>query len=272
MGSALAVIIVSHNSQAHLPTCLQFLAEQQEQPAEIIVVDSGSEDSGYLHTLQESHSFQLICRQNIGFARANNAGVRAIRKKVDHILFLNPDLYLPPGCIETALAISRKRSEAGILSGKLLSYKNEEQEETTRIDSTGITRQIYGRWVDRGQGEVDHGQYDTEEEMQALCGAMLLCKVEALKDLGGTVFDPDFFLYKEDIELCLRMQKQGWKTLYHPAIIAYHCRGWQGERAKMSLFLRKTAAVSEVMLYRKHPSPYMVWALFKYLLVTVFRL
>ena len=272
MGSALAVIIVSHNSQAHLPTCLQFLARQQEKPAEIIVVDSGSEDVSYLHTLQKSHSFQLICCENIGFARANNEGIRAVREKVDHILFLNPDLYLPPASIHTALAISRKRAAAGIVSGKLLWYNNEEQQETTRIDSPGIKRQIYGRWVDRGQGELDHGQYDSEEEMEALCGAMLLCKVEALEALGDTVFDPDFFLYKEDIELCLRMQKKGWQTLYHPAINAYHCRGWQGERAKMSLFLRKTAAVSEIMLYRKHPSPYLLWALFKYLLVVVFRL
>ena len=272
MGRAVAAIVVTHNSASCLTQCLQALVGQNEKFAEIVVVDSGSDDTSYLHTLNEQYPFQLIKKPNIGFACANNQGVSALCKSVDHILFLNPDVFLPPSFVHCALKISNENPQAGIVSGKLMGFSLQNNKATGRIDSTGVQRRIYGRWVDRGQGEADHGQYDLPEEMSALCGALLFCRKTALDSLKGPVFDPDFFLYKEDIELCLRMRKRGWKLLYHPEIQAYHCRGWQGERKSMSSFLRKTAARSEILLYRKHPSPYMVWAMFKYFLVTVFRI
>ena len=159
-----------------------------------------------------------------------------------------------------------------MLSGKLLGYDLVQGKPNGRIDSTGITRKWYGRWYDRGQGEPDRKQYEKPETMPALCGALLFCRNKALQTLGKEVFDPDFFLYKEDIELSIRMRKAGWKLLYHPTLTAFHCRGWQNDRSEVSHGLRDIAAKSELLLYKKHPSPYMAWALLKYLLVKVFRL
>lgn len=272
MSRTVAAIIVAHNSASCLEQCLQALVGQAEKLAEIVVVDSGSEDTAYLYTLNEKYPFRLIEKNNIGFSRANNEGVAALRTNVDYILFLNPDVFLPDSFIQSALKISDENPQAGIVSGKLLGYSLQENKANGRIDSTGVQRKVYGRWVDRGQGETDHGQYDSPEEMSALCGALLFCRKKALDSLKGPVFDPDFFLYKEDIELCLRMRKSGWKLLYQPQLTAYHCRGWQGERTNMSYLLRKTAAQSEILLYRKHPSPYMTWALLKYFLVIIFRI
>jgi GT2 family glycosyltransferase len=96
----------------------------------------------------------------------------------------------------------------------------------------------------------------------------MACRLEALPAVAtGQVFDEDFFLYKEDIELSLRLRKNGWKLLYEPKVRAFHCRGWGGRRREVPLALRLAAARSEVLLYRKHPSPYMLWAVGKYLLV-----
>ena len=272
MGRTVAVIVVTHNSSSCLGQCLQALSVQSEKLTEIVVVDSGSDDIAYLEQLHRKYAFQLCLRKNIGFSRANNEGVALLTTSVDYILFLNPDVFLPVSFIQSALEIIEKNPTAGILSGKLLGYNLQEKQTTGRIDSTGVQRKIYGRWFDRGQGEKDLGQYNRVEDMKALCGALLFCRNEALQSLQTPVFDADFFLYKEDIELCLRLRKKGWSLLYHPDLIAYHCRGWQGERKEMSYFLRKTAASSELLLYRKHPSPYMAWAIFKYFLVTVFRL
>lgn len=272
MGRTVAAIVVTHNSEPCLAQCLQALVDQDEKLAEIVVVDSGSDDTSYLHTLNERYPFQLIKKNNIGFSCANNEGVSALCKNIDYILFLNPDVFLPTSFIQSALQISNENPQAGMVSGKLLGYNLQAKKANGRIDSTGVQRKFYGRWVDRGQGETDQGQYDSPEEMNALCGALLFCRKKAVDSLNGPVFDPDFFLYKEDIELSLRMRKGGWKLLYHPQLTAYHCRGWQGERVRMSPFLRKTAAQSEILLYRKHPSPYIVWAMLKYFLVTVFRI
>jgi GT2 family glycosyltransferase len=94
----------------------------------------------------------------------------------------------------------------------------------------------------------------------------------ALLALPGPVFDPDFFLYKEDIELSLRMRKAGWQLLYDPRLLAYHGRGWNKKRGEMAVKLRCMAAANEILLYKKHPSPYMLWAWMKYLLVRFIHL
>ena len=271
MGSTVAAIVVTHNSQSCLEQCLQALVDQTEKVAEIVVVDSGSEDISYLHELQNKFPFKLLVKDNIGFSRANNEGVSALKESVEFILFLNPDVFLSRSLISSALAVSKKNPQAGIVSGKLQGYNLQEKKPSGRIDSTGVQRKIYGRWVDRGHGEVDRGQYESPCEMPALCGALLFCRKKALDSLQAPVFDPDFFLYKEDIELCLRLRKKGWSLLYHPDLLVFHCRGWQGERTEMSSFLRKTAVRSEMLLYRKHPSPYVLWVMLKYVLVFVFR-
>ncbi len=266
-----AAIIVSHDSGSTLEHCVQCL-ESQEYPLErIIVVDSGSSDRGYLQVFDNRPRIQLVFAENIGFSRANNCGIDSLAESVDFVLFVNPDLFLPPDFVQRALPYCENDSAIGVLGPKLLAYDCESGGPDGRIDSTGIARKWYGRWYDRGQGEIDTNQYDTMEEMPALCGALLFCRMSALRTPGRPVFDPDFFLYKEDIELCLRLGKQGWKIVYQPDLVAYHCRGWQGERAAMSFELRKIAAGSEVLLYKKHPSPYILWALVKYLLVVFFR-
>ncbi|MCI5146265.1 MAG: hypothetical protein D3923_12225 [Candidatus Electrothrix sp. AR3] len=112
-----------------------------------------------------------------------------------------------------------------------------------------------------------------EEDVPAVCGAFLFCRKTMLEQLAliqhndSVVFDPDFFLYKEDIELCLRVRKSGWRITYLPEVVVYHCRGWQKKRQQIPHQLRLTAATSELLLYKKHPSPYIFWALAKYLLV-----
>lgn len=267
-----AAIVVSHNSESTLDRCLQGLEAQDYCLETILLVDSGSSDRTYLEAFKQQQSVQLLFTENIGFSRANNLGYETLSSDIDFVLFVNPDLFLPPDFVTKALQLCKDDPDVAMLSGKLLGYDLEHDRPSGRIDSTGVLRKWYGRWYDRGMGEVDTKQYDKPEAMAALCGALLFCRNTALKSLAGPVFDPDFFLYKEDIELSLRLRKMGWKLLYHPMLSAYHCRGWQDERSKMSYELRKLAVRSELLLYKKHPSPYALWAFLKYILVTVFRL
>ncbi len=272
MKAKVAAIVVSHNSSRCLDRCLHGLAAQEHGCDEVVVVDSGSGDRHYLSILEQKYSFRLIAADNIGFSQANNRGVDELSIAAEYVCFVNPDVFLPPDFISKALGICESDAEIGIVSGKLLGYNLDQNALNGRIDSTGIQRKWYGRWYDRGQGEIDVGQYDTPENMEALCGALLFCRQSALQSLQTPVFDPDFFLYKEDIELSFRLRKRGWKLLYHPDLSASHCRGWQNKRREMAYPLRKMAAQNEILLYKKHPSPYMLWAVCKFLLVTVFRL
>jgi len=271
MSQKVAAIVVSHNSELTLERCIQGLTAQDYPLEMIILVDSGSSDQKFLLNLQNKYAIELLLSENLGFSRANNLGYEKITSDIDFVVLVNPDLFLPVSFVADALKICVDTS-IGMLSGKLSGYDLEEDRPSGKLDSTGIQRTWYGRWYDRGQGEPDQKQYDNLESMPALCGALLFCRTKALRSFNGVVFDPDFFLYKEDIELSLRMRKSGWKLLYHPGLTAYHCRGWQNERSKMSFGQRELAAKSELLLYKKHPSPYIIWAIFKYLLVKVFRL
>ncbi len=272
MSPKVATIVVTHNSEATIGLCLEGLAAQESAVEEIVVVDAGSTDCSYLESLRETYSISLLCTENIGFSRANNLGYETLSPDIQYVVFVNPDLFLGPDCVTRALQLCVEDSSVAMVSGRLLGYDLIQNKANGRIDSTGILRRWYGRWYDRGQGEQDHGQYRKAETMPALCGALLFCRRRSLESLDGQVFDPDFFLYKEDIELGLRLRKAGWKLLYTPDITAFHCRGWNSNRGAIPRKLRLLAAKSEVLLYKKHPSPYMIWALLKYFLVTVFHL
>lgn len=273
MPTPVYAIIVTHDSAAVLPACLTALAQQTMPVAGIVIVDSGSTDRGYLDPLRNQERLVLIEAENVGFGRANNIGMAAIPADARIVLFLNPDTFLLPDSVARINQILDSRELAGVVTGKLLAYDPVRARPTGLLDSTGIFRRWYGRWVDRGQGEADTGQYGTASLVPAVCGALMCCRIEALRSLGGNeVFDADFFLYKEDIELSLRMKKRGWQLVYDPSLVAYHCRGWRQDRRQIPYALRIMAAKNEILLYTKHPSPYIVWALAKYLLVRYSRI
>lgn len=273
MATPVYIVIVTHNSAAVLETCLLHLDKQTIAAHKVIVVDSGSNDTSYLQGLTAGFDLHLIRTDNIGYGRANNLGFQQLPLGQDGlVIFLNPDTFLPPDFLFQAIGVMHENPRAGAISGKLLGFDPVIGKPTGKIDSTGIYRHWYGKWYDRGQGKKDLGQYDLIDLPLALCGALLCCRIKALLPFSGVVFDPDFFLYKEDIELCLRLRKSGWTLVYDPRLIAYHCRGWSDRRRTVPYPLRLQAAASEVTLYRKHPEPQIVWAWLKYAAVRFLRL
>lgn len=272
---AVAVIIVSHNAHGDVPRCLAALAAGSLRPARICIVDAGSDSTAYLDHLQDRPEVHLVRADNVGYGRGNNLGYAACPGEIPYILFLNPDCFVLPDTVEQAVQALEEDAGVGCVGARLAGYDRAGGQATGLLDSTGIVRSWYGRWRDRGQGEKDGAQYQKPECMPALCGAFLCCRRSALDSVAlapGLVFDPAFFLYKEDIELCLRLRAAGWRLLYHPLVRAWHCRGWARARQAMPHHVRLMAAANEVRLYRRHPSPYILWAIAKYLLVRYSRL
>ncbi len=272
MDNRISVVIVSHDSEKVLPLCFDSLSRQTIPPNTIYLVDSGSKDRNYLDAYRILEDVVVFDVENIGFSKANNIGFAECAENSDFVLFLNPDAFLSPSYIERASFNMMSNPSVGAAGGKIFKYDMEKKGHTNIIDSTGIVRKWYGRWQDRGQGVEDRGQFDVSGEVSAICGAVMFCRCSALIENGViSAFDPDFFLYKEDIELCLRLRKKGWTLKYFPDLIAYHGRGWNTDRNSIPFVLRRTAAESELLLYKKHPSPYMLWAILKYILVRILR-
>ncbi len=272
---AVAAIIVTHNSEAVIHECVDRLLLQTGVTLSIIIVDSGSLCSKYLDKYTDNVRVTLYRTSNIGFSAANNIGFTLCPLETKFVAFINPDLFVQPQTLEHAILRLQQMPQVACLTAKLLLYVIERNLPTGRIDSTGIFRKFYGRWYDRGLGQQDAGQYDHSAFLPAACGGFLVCRREALLEAAlpeGGIFDPDFFLYKEDIELSLRLRKHGWGIFYDPRLVVYHCRGWSKKRADIAYSLREMSARNEIVLYQKHPSVYVVWAVFKWLLVRVFKI
>lgn len=271
MRHILSIIIVTHNSANVIARCIEGIDRQLAASKQVIIVDSGSDETSYLEPYTRKKGYEVHCRENIGFSAANNFGLRCLLEEPEYILFINPDTFLLPGSVQAAVSILAARKDAAVLAGRLKGYDLKSDRETGLLDSTGIFRTWYGRWYDRGQGQADVDNFRQEEQVPAVCGAFMFCRFESLQSHLPELFDESFFMYKEDIDLCLRLRKQGWTLIYSPAVEAYHARGWAKNRSEMSYPSKFLAARNEVKLASKHRSPYLLWALGKYLLVRLLR-
>jgi GT2 family glycosyltransferase len=189
---------------------------------EINIIDNNSSDGSIEFIKNNFPEIKLILNtQNRGFSIAHNQAIRI--SSGDYIIPLNFDITLTPTFVEEMVKAVETSPDTGIVSGKLYITTDHK---TNILDSTGIT--MKGMFpADRGQYETDSGQFNELEHVFGASGATPLFRREMLEDikLNNEYFDEDFFIYVEDVDLCWRSQLYGWKALYTPSAIAYHCRG-----------------------------------------------
>lgn len=251
-------ILVTHNSQAVLARAVRCLQSGAEVPHRIVVVDSGSEDPSYLDGLvfDESEGQVLMAAGNVGFCVGNNLGLGASDGD-DDVLLLNPDAFVSPEFLLESRRYLATHPDVGAVGPKLTGFDLATDQPTGLIDSAGIGQSGWGRFFDRGQGRPDQGQYDDPVDAVALCGAAILLRRSALADalVAGQLFDPAFFMYKEDIDLSIRLQRAGWRTVYLGQTTVQHCRGWNPDRALMPRWTKRQSLANEWRLWRRGWTP-----------------
>jgi GT2 family glycosyltransferase len=219
-----SALIVSWNSLALIRSCIESLEIQTAPPQQVVVVDNGSTD-GSVDWLREQANLQVIeSKTNLGFAAANNLGLRACRESA--VLCVNPDVVLDPGYIEFCLW-HLARSDVGSVTGKLL-----RPGPVSLIDSTGHA--VYGIGWAENQGELcaDGPRFDHAQEVFGVCAAAGLYRAKALQSVRveGQVFDETYFSYIEDVDLDWRLRWAGWHAWYEPQAVAIHHRSASGAR------------------------------------------
>jgi N-acetylglucosaminyl-diphospho-decaprenol L-rhamnosyltransferase len=267
---SVAIIIVTHNSSKFMDMNLTAVKAQTYTAIETFVVDSGSSDTDVLETICEKYGARLIkLPENVGFCAANNIGFKSALDN-RFVLFLNPDCFLQPAFVEQAVALMsvNELAQYAAISGTLEGFSFEKKEPTGRYDSTGIFRSWYGKWFDRWQGRLllEVTSSSPCEDVPALCGALMFCRVDALKKVlirQREVFDETFYMYKEDIDLSLRLARAGWRLGYVQALRAHHCRGWQSDRSKVARKFRWMSAKNEVRVQWRDRSPTVFYSLLK---------
>jgi len=272
-----SVVIVTHNSEIFISKLLAAIEAQTLLPDLVVIVDSGSDSTDYL---DRAHKSSLRCtvllEPNVGFAAGCNLGWH-LSNNYDFVLFLNPDAFLTENFLEQAVEYMETGSnqDVGMLTGTLLGYDVVANRPTGLVDSTCVMHTWYGQSIDRDQRSPLSAltKYTQPNPVPAICGAALFARQTTLKDIaeGDVLFDPSYFMYKEDIDLSWRAARSEWTLIHHPGLTVYHCRGWKGRR-ETSREMRLLSARNDVKLFMKFRSPYLIYALAKYGLVWAFNL
>jgi GT2 family glycosyltransferase len=171
MPPLVSIVVVLWNSASHVPALAATIASQTHPALEVVVVDNGSADAG-LELLRAALPDCLAVRNaaNLGFARACNQGIDVSAGQ--YVLLLNHDVQLDPRFLEILVALMEDRPEVGWCSGKLVRPPAEGGK--IRIDSAGEVIKRNRRVVNRGEGEVDCGQYDQAEPVFGVSAAAAL--------------------------------------------------------------------------------------------------
>jgi len=222
----ISVAVVAYNSSPWLPGCLTSLQEAGgESRLEVLVVDNASSDGSADLVRRQFPAVKLLAnRRNLGYARAvNQAAHRATGR---YLLILNPDVVVGPGALEVLRAHLDRDPGVGLVAPRLLNPDGSLQYSCRRhyTWATYLLRRAPLRYLFPRHSLVRrHLMMDWDHagirEVDWVLGAAMMLRRDAL---GPEIMDERYFLYFEDVDLCLRLQREGWKVVYHPEATMTH--------------------------------------------------
>jgi GT2 family glycosyltransferase len=226
-------------------------------PAEqVVVVDNGSEDDSYARFQDELRECELVrLEENIGFARASNLGARML--PADAFLFLNNDAFVEkPGSI-AALLDCLSDTGVGLVAPRVLNPDLTLQP-TVVPTSSPLVELVRASGLSRfvpnavQPGWSTHWDHATAREVQAVNGAVLLVRGRTWEELGG--FDEQAYMYAEDLDLCWRAGKSGWKVWFTPEAEFVHLGNVASGRHWSNPRRAEMVGRAEAAMIRRHLS------------------
>lgn len=217
--TAVDVVAVTFNSRPFLDAWADTIRSLEGVRTSVTVVDNASAD-GSADAVEALLPGARVLRNpsNEGFGRAANRAIAA--GDAPYVFLCNVDLAIRPDFVARLAAVLEGDAGCGTACGKLLL-------DGTTIDSTGLQAYAPRLFEDRGHGRPDDGRFDHAGEVFGASGAAALYRRSMLDEIrvGGAVFDPEYFLYWEDIDLAWRARIAGWTARYQPAAVGTHTRG-----------------------------------------------
>lgn len=216
----ISVIIVTAGRDNYLKLCLDSLKAQSCVIYEHVVVDN-SLNFNFIKEIKQHYPFikSYSSKENLFYCQALNIGIKM--SNGEFILCLNDDVILEQKYIEEAIKVFDINMNIGMVSGKVLRIDKK------TIDTAGMFLSIFRTVKERGYGVKDTGQYEKEEYIFGVNGAVAFYRKQMLEEIkiGSDYFDPDYHIFYEDLDIAWRAQNFGWKAYYAPKAIAYHIRG-----------------------------------------------
>jgi GT2 family glycosyltransferase len=248
----LSIVIASFNARADLERCLTSL--HQPSPAlahELIVVDNASTDGSAAAARRWPDVQVIALPTNVGFAAANNAGIR--RSTGRTLLLLNSDTVVPAGALERLLAELDRHPEAAAIGPRLVD--GEGHAELSFGSMIGPLNELRQRRLMRG---LERGDPATRRQVDAMTrrdgspdwvsGACLLVRRADAEAVG--LLDERFFMYTEDVDFCAALRARGRQVLFTPAVEIVHLRGRSAATAPAATHAAYRR--SHLAFYQKH--------------------
>lgn len=231
-----SVLIVNYRVGKAVAAAVEAVKQTSHTPYEIIVVDNDSHDWSVEHLAMAHPDIGIVpLPRNIGFGRANNAGLQHCRGQF--IFLLNPDVVVDPGCLDRLADVLLVRPDVAAVGANLRRPDGRPDLAARRGFPTvasaffrlsGLSRLFpRSRWFNRYN--LGHLSVDQPSEIDTGTAACLMVRRTAIDQVG--FFDPDYFMYGEDIDLCYRLKQKGWRILYEPAATALHVKGESSRQA-----------------------------------------
>ena len=236
----LSIVIVNYNVKEFLTQCLDSIFKSQTQyNYEVIVVDNSSRDSGRDEICSTfEHITWIDNSENVGFGRANNQGFS--RAKRVYTLILNPDTVLQEDTLEKCISYLLAHPEVGGLGIKGLDGSGQFLPESKRAlptplvalwKITGLSA-IFPKSSVFARYHLGHLSPEENHEVDILVGCFMMVPTQLLLSVGG--FDPQYFMYGEDIDLSYELQKTGHKNIYFSDSQIIHYKGESTKRGSLN--------------------------------------
>jgi GT2 family glycosyltransferase len=220
---SLDISIVSFNSGDFLLQCLKSLDEiKDEARLNIWVVDNNSTDDSIEQVQKKFPKVNLIQnKENLGFSKANNIALSKFTS--EYILILNPDSKILPGTIKHMLNFLDQNPTVGAASCKVEKADGNLDWASHRGFPTPWASFKYYFLKDDSLYHLTNQDLKKPHEVDSIVGAFFLTRNSVLKKVG--LFDERFFMYGEDLDLCYRIKKAGYKVMYVPEVKIIHYKG-----------------------------------------------
>lgn len=252
----LSVVVVSYRCAAHLDGCLQSIDDQRtDVHLEVLVVDNASSDETPSIARQHPGAELLEMPANVGFAAAANQGLARAHGRA--VLVLNPDSVVPPGTLRACLDALWAQPRTAVLTARVVDEHGDLDPRCHRTFPTAWSAFCFLTGLDRllpwRSAQAYLMRYlpdDQLAQVDAVSGAFMLMRMDALRHVGG--FDQQFFMYAEDIDLCMRLRAADWQVQYWPGATVTHVGGGSNERGRRPAQADAAAFRTMAPLIRKH--------------------
>lgn len=235
-----SILIVNYNVKDYLLQCLRSIRDRQDTlQVQVVVVDNASSDGSVDELRPQFPEVNWIALdENVGFGRGNNAGLDACTGR--YLLFLNPDTIISQDTLQTMVQYLDAHPEVGLAGCKVLNPDGTFQLACRRglptpwasfcklfgLQSLFPKSRLFARY------NLTYLPIDETYDVDALIGAFMIGRRETIVEAGG--FDPQFFMYGEDLDLCYRIQQSGKAIRYVHETSIVHFKGESTKRSSMN--------------------------------------